>query len=176
MDDPAIPALLETPRLVLRPWRAGEAPIQRRLWEERDPRVPAARRIDAQGRPTLADLEAWIARGPQPPAPGLLAIERRAEGDVIGYCGLIRGGHAPADAPELAYELLRSAQGHGYATEAGRAVVAVAREAGHPRLWASVRVWNTASRRVLEKLGFTEQGIIARDAVHGDNLLTGLAL
>ncbi|AGL18724.1 GCN5-related N-acetyltransferase [Actinoplanes sp. N902-109] len=31
-----------------------------------------------------------------------------------------------------------------------------ARSAGHERLWASVWDWNTASRRVLAKLGFTE--------------------
>ncbi|WP_199582693.1 hypothetical protein [Blastococcus sp. TF02-09] len=49
--------VLETDRLVLRPWRVAEAVVQRELWTERDPRVPPHRRIDAEGRPTLADLE-----------------------------------------------------------------------------------------------------------------------
>ena len=45
-------------------------------------------------------------------------------------------------------------------------------EAGYGRLWAGVREWNAASRRVLAKLGFRETGGVERDAVHGDSLLT----
>jgi RimJ/RimL family protein N-acetyltransferase len=60
----------------------------------------------------------------------------------------------------------------GYATEAGQAVVTWVGEAGYRRLWAGVRDWNVASRRVLEKLGFRETGRVQPDAVHGDNLLT----
>lgn len=45
-------------------------------------------------------------------------------------------------------------------------------EAGYRRLWAGVRDWNVASRRVLEKLGFRETGRVEPDAVHGDSLLT----
>jgi len=43
--------VLETDRLWLRPWRVTEAAIQRELWTERDPRVPAHRRIDAGDQP-----------------------------------------------------------------------------------------------------------------------------
>ena len=92
--------------------------------------------------------------------------------DVIGYCGLIFHGNGPPDEPELAYELLRAAHGCGCATEAGRAVVTWASEAGYQRLWAGVRDWNAASRRVLEKLGFRETGRVEPDAVYGDSLLT----
>ncbi len=45
--------VLETARLVLRGRRADEAVIYRELWLERDPRVPAHRRIDRDGRPTV---------------------------------------------------------------------------------------------------------------------------
>jgi RimJ/RimL family protein N-acetyltransferase len=76
----------------------------------------------------------------------------------------------------LIYELLRAAHGYGYATEAGRAVVTWAGEAGYARLWATVRDWNVASRRVLEKLGFRETGRVESDAVYGDSLLTVRAL
>jgi len=72
----------------------------------------------------------------------------------------------------LAFELLRAAHGRGYATEAGHAVVAWASEAGYQRLWATVRDWNAASRRVLEKLGFRETEQVEPDAVYGDSLLT----
>src|SRR3954468_10525476 len=98
--------VLETDRLLLRPWRVSEAAIQRELWTERDPRVPAHRRIDADGHPTVTDIEDWT-RGAQPSSIGLLAVERKAAGDVIGYCGLVDSGPGPDGDPELAYELLR---------------------------------------------------------------------
>jgi RimJ/RimL family protein N-acetyltransferase len=84
---------------------------------------------------------------------GFLTITRRAEGDPIGYCGLLVG-RSSFDEPEIAYELLRHARGHGYATEAARAVLAAAFATGRRRIWATVRAWNAPSFRVLEKLGF----------------------
>lgn len=161
---------LETDRLLLRPWRVHEAAVQRELWTERDPRVPQRRRIDADGRPTLADVQDWIRTGSRPPSLGLLAAERKGSGDVVGYCGLIGGTDLPPDEPELAYELLRRTWGQGYATEAGSAVLGWARESGYRRLWATVRDWNVASLRVLAKLGFVESGRVDADEVHGDSL------
>jgi len=84
---------------------------------------------------------------------GFLAIRRRAEGDVIGYCGLLVG-RGSFDEPEIAYELLRRAHGHGYATEAAQAILEAAFATGRRRLWATVRAWNAPSFRVLEKIGF----------------------
>jgi hypothetical protein len=94
-----------TDRLLLRPWRVAEAVIQRETWVERDPRVPPHRHIDEDGRATVADFEAAI-RTNQPSSVGLLAIERKAAGDVIGYCGLIDSDQGTQQ-PELAFELLR---------------------------------------------------------------------
>ena len=145
----------------------SDAAVQHGLWTERDPRVPPHRRISAEGRPTVADLEERIRSSAQP---DLLAIELLSSGEVIGYCGLIP--RELPDEPELAYELLQAQWGHGYATEAGLAVVNWARSTGHNRLWAGVRDWNVASRRVLSKLGFVETGRVEPDAVHGDSLLT----
>lgn len=163
---------LETDRLILRHRRAEEAAIYRRLWTERDPRVPPHRRISPEGQPTEEDIAAQISAASEDSRPGILAVERKVTADVIGYCGLVFHLNGPPDEPELAYELLRAAHGCGYATEAGRAVVAWASEAGYRRLWAGVRDWNVASRRVLEKLGFRETGRVERDAVYGDSLLT----
>jgi [ribosomal protein S5]-alanine N-acetyltransferase len=169
-----VPALdtLETDRLVLRRPRVDDAASYRRLWTERDPRVPPHRRISPEGRPTEEDIAAQIRASPEESRPGILAVERKGTAGVIGSCGLIFQGHGSPDEPELAYELLRAVHGCGYATEAGHAVVTWVREAGYARLWAGVRDWNVASRRVLEKLGFRETGQVERDAVHGDSLLT----
>ncbi|WP_434056774.1 N-acetyltransferase family protein [Amycolatopsis ponsaeliensis] len=49
-----------------------------------------------------------------------------------------------------------------------------ARLAGYGRLWATVWEWNTASRRVLEKLGFTEAGLAPR-LIRRRNLGRGVA-
>lgn len=162
---------LETERLILRHRRVEEAAVYRQLWTERDPRVPPDRRMDPEGRPSVDDIAAQIRAEGEESRPGILAVERKATADVIGYCGLVFHGNGSPDEPELAYELLRAAHGCGYATEAGRAVVTWASEAGYGRLWATVRDWNLASRRVLEKLGFRETGQVERDAVHGDSLL-----
>ncbi len=104
--------------MLLRPWRVIEADVLRQLWTEHDPRVPPHRRtaapphrrtaapphrrIDADGRPTVADLEQWI-RMNQPSPVGLLAVERKAAGDVIGYCGLTDTGRGSGEEPELAF-------------------------------------------------------------------------
>lgn len=163
---------LETDRLILRQRRADEAAIYHQLWTERDPRVPPHRRIGPDGRPTVDDIAAKIRAEGEEPRRGILAVERKGTADVIGYCGLVFHGNGSPDEPELAFELLRAAHGCGYASEAGRAVVARVNEMGYERLWAPVRDWNVASRRVLEKLGFRETGQVERDAVHGDTLLT----
>jgi RimJ/RimL family protein N-acetyltransferase len=163
---------LETNRLVLRRSRAGDAAIYRQLWTERDLRVPPHRRINSEGRPTVEDIAAQIRAEPEEQGPRLLAVERKGTADVIGYCGLSIHGNGSPDEPELAYELLRAAHGCGYATEAGRAVVTWATEAGYQRLWAGVWDWNVASRRVLEKLEFRETGRVEPSSVYGHSLLT----
>jgi RimJ/RimL family protein N-acetyltransferase len=172
MADGATPGrevVLETGRLLLRPWRVADAVVQRELWTERDPRVPPHRRIDADGRPTVADLEESI-RTNQPSSKGLLAVERRSAGDVIGYCGLIDGERGSAGEPELAFELLRRAWGQGYATEASMAVLDWARSSGYERMWATAWEWNTASRGVLAKVGFAETERTKVDAIYGTTL------
>lgn len=166
-----VPLILESERLVLRPWRVAEAPVYRQLWTERDPRVPPHRHIDEGGHPTVEDLAGAIRDNPPSASIGLLAIERKSSGDVIGYCGLVNSG-TPEGQPELAFELLRRAWGQGYATEASLAVLDWARSSGYARLWATVWDWNGASLRVLAKVGFTETERREVHPVHGTNLFT----
>lgn len=163
---------LETDRLVLRRSTTADAPVYRQLWTERDPRVPPHRRIDPEGRPTVADIAAQISAEREDQGLRILAVERKDTAAVIGYCGLTTHGNGTPEEPELAYELLRASHGHGYATEAAQAVVTWADEAGYQRLRAGVWDWNLASRRVLGKLGFRETGRSGPDSPHGHNLLT----
>lgn len=162
--------VLETDRLLLRPWQKDEAAVRRQLWVERDPRVPSHRRIGADGHPTETDLAEWISAN-QPTSTGLLAVERKDTRYVIGYCGLVNSRLGPTNEPELAFELLRSVWGHGYATEASCAVLDWAKSSGYKRLWATVWDWNTASRRVLAKVGFTEAERTEIDPTYGTTVI-----
>lgn len=145
---------IETERLTLRLRDERDARWYRELLVER-----------GEDMPTLEEATARLARFRDLTTEvgiGALAICRRAEGDVIGYCALIVG-RCSLDEPEIAYELLRRFHGHGYATEAAQALVAAAAATGRRRLWSTVRPWNTASLRVLEKTGFHRDHTIADD-------------
>jgi RimJ/RimL family protein N-acetyltransferase len=77
---------------------------------------------------------------------------------LVGGVGIHRGD----DGHELGYWLTPDAWGRGYATEAGRAMLGIARYGlGHRRLGAHHHLDNPASGRVLRKLGFTPTGHIA---------------
>ena len=84
---------------------------------------------------------------------GALVLRKRSDGDALGYTAIVVG-RCSLDEPELAYELLPRAQGHGYATEAARALLDAAFNTGRRRIWATIGAWNTPSLRVAEKLGF----------------------
>jgi RimJ/RimL family protein N-acetyltransferase len=149
-----MPLHLETERLRLRPWAESDAGELRVLHSER-----------GHGTPTAEDTRALIARQLAATAAtgiALLPVRRRAEGDFIGYCGLIVG-RSTLEEPEIAYELLQRAHGRGYATEAARAVLDAAIATGRKRLWSTVGTWNTTSLRVLEKLGFERDHVDADD-------------
>lgn len=166
----AMPSALETARLRLRPWVASDAEALHALWAEREPR--SCRVLDADGRPTVEDLRANIAgqlSATSESGLALLAADPRLEGNFIGYCGLIIGQATHAE-PEIAFELFRRVHDQGYATEAAGAVMAAAAETGRTQLWATVRVWNAPSLRVLCKLGFVKSGKVDRDPDRGDSV------
>jgi len=170
MPEDARTTTLTSERLLLRPQQVRDADAFRQLWVERDERVPAHRRLDAEGHPTVAEIADDIRQERSRARPGLLTVVLRETDAVIGYCGLVFDGDG--ERPELAFELLRDVHNRGYATEAGRAVIAWAGSAGFPRLWASVWDWNLPSRRTLEKLGFVDTGTVVKTSAHGRSLLT----
>ncbi|MFC4244414.1 GNAT family N-acetyltransferase [Gryllotalpicola reticulitermitis] len=170
-DDAQRPhARLATGRLLLRDWQLADAPLLHELWKQRDPRVPAHRRLGNDGRPSVADQEDWIRRYDGEPAPGLLAVVAKESATTIGYCGLVPNSLGRPE-PELAFEFLQAFWNQGFATEAARAVIAFAAAIGHHHLASTVRDWNRASLRVLDKVGFTETDRVESDPVHGNSLL-----
>jgi RimJ/RimL family protein N-acetyltransferase len=117
---------------------------------------------------TLGDAEEFLrkARGPE----DLFCLILLHEGPATRLIGGI-GLHREESGYEFGYWLTPDAWGRGYATEAGRAVLANARHSLRlGRLRARHFVDNPASGNVLRKLGFTPSGRIvqqycrARDA------------
>lgn len=87
-------------------------------------------------------------------------ITRRDTAEIVGGIG-VQQAHDGAGAPELGYWIAVAHWGRGYATEAGRAVVNLARNSLRiPRLRSSWFHDNPASGRVLSKLGFRPTGQI----------------
>lgn len=150
-----------TPRLTLRPGWPEDAPALVTAIAHED----VAFRLARLPWPyTLAHAEAWLG---SPPAPGnhpllVFAHDRGAAPELVGGVGL----HPAGEELEIGYWLTPTAWGRGYATEAGSALVQMARHAlGQRRVSAYHHVDNPASGKVLRKLGFQETGRARRHSL-----------
>ncbi|MFB8027436.1 GNAT family N-acetyltransferase [Streptomyces sp. NPDC056465] len=150
-----MPFHLTTGRLVLRPWQESDAAEFRMLLSERGKETPTVDHTRKAIAKLLAETETT--------GFALLPVQRRDEGDFIGYCGLIIG-RSTVEEPEIAYELFQRVHGCGYATEAAAAVLDAAAATGRKRLWATVGTWNAPSLRVLEKLGFERDRVSTEES------------
>ncbi len=95
---------------------------------------------------------------------GRFALELKATGEFIGFCGL--KWLEDEQEVDLGYRLKRACWGQGLATEASRAAL----EYGFKirrlnRIIATILPDNIASRRVLEKLHFTFEKAFLEDGV-----------
>ncbi|MFE9333061.1 GNAT family N-acetyltransferase [Streptomyces sp. NPDC006925] len=145
---------LLTERLLLRawresdlaPWAAMNADPQVR---EHFPGVLDRAESDASVARFQADLEArgW----------GWWAVEVRASGEFIGFAGLDPvEEELPVEGVEVGWRLARSAWGHGFATEAGRAALEFGfASLGLPEIVAITPVGNVRSQAVMRRLGMT---------------------
>lgn len=87
---------------------------------------------------------------------GVLAVIRKAEHDLIGYCGIEWHTIEEKTTPELVYCLGRSFWGMGFAEEAARAVKTYAMDALKiSPLVSFIRPENVRSIRLAEKLSAT---------------------
>lgn len=108
----------------------------------------------------LESLESQIARARDAPESGVaLAVVERGADELIGHVTLTvtapehRGG-------EIGFTLHPDHQGRGYATEAARAVLALAFDGyGLHRVIGRAEPRNLASVRVLEKLGMRREAL-----------------
>lgn len=87
----------------------------------------------------------------------VLALRTRGVPRIAGMCGI---GEAPEGGVELGYWIARPYWGLGFATEAARAVIGIARATGIGDIHAGHFTDNPASGRVLAKAGFRATGRI----------------
>ena len=90
---------------------------------------------------------------------GIWLAQNKTEDELVGFCGFLEFPTMHPD-PQLVYAMFERFSGKGYATEMARASIAEARKQPEFReIIASVDEVNSASLRVLNKLGFTRFSI-----------------
>lgn len=158
-----LPDELSTDRLSLRVPHAADADaIFARYASDAD----VTRLVGWPRHRSLDDTRAFLAWDADTRASGggsaYLVFDRRS-GALLGSTGLAFEGDRRA---MTGYVLARDAWGHGYATEALRAMVALAFGLGPvERLYAITHPSNTASERVLAKAAFSKEGTLRRHTV-----------
>lgn len=155
MDSAAGPYLpIETERLLLRAFEPGDLDVLAALHGD-------------------ADLVRWIPWGPRSREDAAAVLERKRsctkleqEGDGLGIAPVVKETgemigdftlqyeSAEHSTAELGYLLTPGSQGHGYATEAGTALLALAfDDLGFHRVIARLEARNGPSAAVAERLG-----------------------
>ena len=146
--------LFETERLVLSGWRRDQLPDLVR--QHGDPVV--AKYLRGHGQPwsmeeMRSSLDHWIELF-ETRRLGKMRVTRKSDGVLVGRCGF--GVYGPDDEPELGYSLFPEFWGSGYAFEAASGMRDwIFRETDAPQFSGMADVRNTASIRVLQKIGMT---------------------
>ncbi|MEU8435377.1 GNAT family N-acetyltransferase [Streptomyces sp. NPDC029216] len=142
--------MITTDRLHLRPLTEHDADWWVRLHADEEVGRFVGSYTHAQAAARLHDIQQqWKERGH-----GLCAVELRDTGETIGRCGL--NWWKEFDETEIGWTFARTHWGHGYATEAARAVLAWGfGPLGLDQITAMIHHGNTASTAVAHRLGFT---------------------
>ncbi|MFJ9776388.1 GNAT family N-acetyltransferase [Kitasatospora sp. NPDC101157] len=150
MDD------LVTERLILRPLTPRQA--RRILAGPPGPEGQWAPGYPADG--DLAGARRYLqvcAHHGDPQPFGAYEIRLRADGRAIGGAGF-HAAPGPDGTATVGYGLIPGARGHGYATEALRALLELARVHGAARVVGDTDLDNTASQRVMTAAGMRPAG------------------
>lgn len=91
---------------------------------------------------------------------GLYAVELKSTGDFIGYVGLHEIGFDADFTPgiEIGWRLAADYHNQGYASEAAKVVLKLAKEVGIDCLYSFTAKINIPSERVMQKIGMTKAG------------------
>ncbi len=156
--------ILETERLILRPWRHDEAP---RLLDIMS-RIEVMKWLGDDEPKLMKDLDEahqridrFAERSAEPPR-GIWAIEPKAGGEPRGTVLLVTLPNAEDGEVEIGWHLHPDSWGHGYASEAAGAVLAHGFAAGLPEILAVTHLGNDASQKVCRRIGMRHQGVVEK--------------
>ncbi len=155
----------ETERLILRSWKAEDLPLFVAM--NSDARVMKYFPAPLTRDETLAfysrimqefELKGW----------GLYAVELKHGREFIGYVGLHEIGFEAEFTPgvEIGWRLSADYHNRGYATEAAKGVIELARRSGIRRLYSFTAVVNRPSERVMQKIGMEKRGEFDHPSLH----------
>ncbi|MGF1427354.1 GNAT family N-acetyltransferase [Kitasatospora sp. LaBMicrA B282] len=154
--------MITTARLRLRPLSTADVD----WWVELHADPEVARFVGGYTREQAAARLAAIEEQWEHRGHGLCAVELVATGEVIGRSGL--NWWQQFDETEAGWTLARAHWGHGYATEAARAVLHWGfHDLGLERITAMIHQGNDASTEVARRLGFTplREDVLAGKAI-----------
>lgn len=144
---------IETERLILRPFEAGDAPDVAAM--NADPRVMRYFPSVLTPEESRARLDVWIAKQARF-GYAFSAVLRRADRAFLGMCGISRveEGLPLAPCTEIGWRLIPEAWGQGIASEAARAWLRAGFEAFDlPEIVAFTPVPNRPSAAVMARIG-----------------------
>ncbi|MBE3559584.1 MAG: GNAT family N-acetyltransferase [Ktedonobacteraceae bacterium] len=149
---------LQTERLLLREFEENDWQAVQRY--QLDPLylryTPWSQRTEADVRTFVQTFLRWQHEQPRHRFQFVIAL--RENGQLIGNCG-IRSSASKTWEADIGYELDSRCWGRGYATEAARALLDFGfSELRLHRIWAHCIAENTASARVMQKLGMRFEG------------------
>lgn len=150
---------LSTVRLTLRPFAPQDAESCLRNWAADE---EIYRYLSAQPQ-TADEVREWLSSANEAyadPCTYYWAIEETHSGEVVGELFVDNFGTSSRWC-EMDWKIGTAFQGKGYAAEAARAAIEyLIREVGFHRIEAKCCTENTASERVMQKLGMNKEGIL----------------
>lgn len=149
--------IIETERLILRPFRSEDAPVMFRNWAG-DREVP--RYLTWNVHRSVADTEnvvnMWVAQYNDTSTYNWVIVLKEL-GEPIGSINVCRI-YENIDSAEIGYCIGKPWWGRGIMTEAFSAIIPYLFEVGFNRLDAAHAVKNPASGRVMQKCGLKYEG------------------
>jgi len=144
----------ESERLILRPWTHEPDDLDRLV--DLYSRPSLVRFLGVVREPVGTLVDDWRKRMESDPRQVIAAVEVRSTGVVAGTVlyNLLPGDHHM----EVGWHLHPDSEGHGYATEAGQAVIDRGFALGVPEVFALVVPKNLKSQRVCRRLGMSHLG------------------
>lgn len=158
--------ILETKRLALRKWTNADCDALYEILRD----APVARFI-ADGKPftreEVKEFLAWAERYERANGFCRWKVIEKSSGATIGSCGFARP--FDSDEIELGFLFAQNRWGRGFASEIAAAAVDYGfKKLGFHEIIAMTDLENTASQKVLEKIGFVSRGI---EAIGGEKSL-----